>query len=168
MILAKVQSIYECSKLGSNGRVLTRVFTLDLKTYDLKIWRSKSLKMVKQCSEYSLEVCQPLPNWNIRLHLRDSPKSIFSPELQISKNEEISKILNIFWTGLEVLPTVLALKGLKASQGLYEMLQYTWSLKTLFIVKILFCRIFIKFPNKVLLTLILVHSVPLPGLFTQR
>ena len=52
--------------------------------------------MVQQGSEYSLEVCQPLPNRNIRLYLRDSPKSTFSPELQISKNGEASQILNIF------------------------------------------------------------------------
>ena len=59
--------------------------------------------MVQQGSEYSLEVCQPLPNWNIRLHLRDSPKSNFSPELQISENEEISENLNIFRPWLHIL-----------------------------------------------------------------
>ena len=58
------------------------------------IWGSKSSKILQLGSEYSLEVCQSFPSWNIRLHLRESQNSTFSPELQISKNLFWNKIIH--------------------------------------------------------------------------
>ena len=85
--ISKRQTNWNCCKLSWMGRVLTLSFNARLNTYS-KIWGSKSSKIVQQGSEYSLEACRSLPNRNIRLHLRDSPKSTFSPEL------------NIFWSRL--------------------------------------------------------------------